>query len=172
MKITLIGYGEVGKILAEDLRRQDLPSPPSTSSCTAKPASRCANTPAARRGAGRIACRRGARRAAGDLGRHRQPGVVVAEACAPGLQPGTFFLDFNSAHPAPRARRRVRQRRRRALCRRRGDDLDPAYRIKVPLLLGGPDAAALEPKLNAYGFAAKAHSDAWAWPAPPRCAAA
>jgi 3-hydroxyisobutyrate dehydrogenase-like beta-hydroxyacid dehydrogenase len=34
----------------------------------------------------------------------------------------------------------------------------PPYRIKVPLLLGGPDAAALEPALTALGFAPKVHS--------------
>ena len=35
----------------------------------------------------------------------------------------------------------------------------PPYRIKVPLLLGGPNAAALEPLLNRLGFAAKVASD-------------
>ena len=35
----------------------------------------------------------------------------------------------------------------------------PPYRIQVPLLLGGPDAAALAPKINAYGFAAQVASD-------------
>ena len=34
----------------------------------------------------------------------------------------------------------------------------PPYRIKVPLLLGGPDAAALEPQLRALGFAARVAS--------------
>ena len=35
----------------------------------------------------------------------------------------------------------------------------PPYRIKVPLLLGGPDAVALEPLLNERGFAARVASD-------------
>jgi 3-hydroxyisobutyrate dehydrogenase-like beta-hydroxyacid dehydrogenase len=34
----------------------------------------------------------------------------------------------------------------------------PPYRIQVPLLLGGPDAAALEPLLNGIGFAARVSS--------------
>jgi 3-hydroxyisobutyrate dehydrogenase-like beta-hydroxyacid dehydrogenase len=84
----------------------------------------------------------------------------VAEACAPGLQPGTFFLDFNSASPGAkiRAAEFVNAAGGRYV---EGAVMTsiPPYRIKVPLLLGGPDAAALEPKLNAYGFAAKAHSD-------------
>jgi 3-hydroxyisobutyrate dehydrogenase-like beta-hydroxyacid dehydrogenase len=35
----------------------------------------------------------------------------------------------------------------------------PPYRIKVPLLLGGPHAAALLPLLNDLGFAASVHSE-------------
>jgi 3-hydroxyisobutyrate dehydrogenase-like beta-hydroxyacid dehydrogenase len=35
----------------------------------------------------------------------------------------------------------------------------PPYRIKVPLLLGGPHAAALQPLLDELGFAAKVASD-------------
>ena len=35
----------------------------------------------------------------------------------------------------------------------------PPHRIKVPLLLGGPDAAALLPLLNDLGFAAKVSSE-------------
>ena len=35
----------------------------------------------------------------------------------------------------------------------------PPYRIRVPLLLGGPNAAVLEPLINALGFDAKVASD-------------
>ena len=42
---------------------------------------------------------------------------------------------------------------------RRCDDLGAAYRIKVPLLLGGPHAAALQPLLATLGFAASVASD-------------
>jgi 3-hydroxyisobutyrate dehydrogenase len=35
----------------------------------------------------------------------------------------------------------------------------PPYRIKVPLLLGGPHAPALQPRLNALGFDAKVVSE-------------
>jgi 3-hydroxyisobutyrate dehydrogenase-like beta-hydroxyacid dehydrogenase len=34
----------------------------------------------------------------------------------------------------------------------------PPYRLKVPLLLGGPQAAALQPLLDELGFAATVHS--------------
>ena len=86
--------------------------------------------------------------------------VPVAEACAPGMAPGMFFLDFNSASPGAKIRaaefinavgaRYVEGAVMTSI---------PPYRIQVPLLLGGPEAAALAPKLNAYGFAAKVHSD-------------
>jgi hypothetical protein len=48
----------------------------------------------------------------------------------------------------------------------------PPYRIRVPLLLGGPAAAELAPLLNDLGFAATVASDGSASPRPPRCAAA
>jgi 3-hydroxyisobutyrate dehydrogenase-like beta-hydroxyacid dehydrogenase len=68
--------------------------------------------------------------------------VPVAQACAPAWRPGAFFLDFNSASAR-------RQDPRRALVNAAGGRYVegavmtsmPPYRIRVPLLLGGPDAA-------------------------------
>jgi 3-hydroxyisobutyrate dehydrogenase-like beta-hydroxyacid dehydrogenase len=86
--------------------------------------------------------------------------VAVAEACAPGLARGAYFLDFNSASPGAKCRaaevvnaaggRYVEGAVMTSI---------PPYRIKVPLLLGGPDAAALEPLLQGLGFAPKVASD-------------
>jgi 3-hydroxyisobutyrate dehydrogenase-like beta-hydroxyacid dehydrogenase len=86
--------------------------------------------------------------------------VAVAEACAAGLTAGAFFLDFNSASPGAKGRaaqivdgaggRYVEGAVMTSL---------PPYRIKVPLLLGGPHARELEPRLNALGFAARVCSD-------------
>ena len=80
--------------------------------------------------------------------------VAVAEASAPGLQPGAFFLDFNSASPGAKIRaagivngaggRYVEGAVMTSV---------PPHRIRVPLLLGGPDAAALLPQLQGLGFA-------------------
>ena len=79
--------------------------------------------------------------------------VAVAQACAPGLKPGAFFLDFNSASPGAkiRAAQIVNAAGGRYV---EGAVMTsmPPYRIKVPLLLGGPDAAALEPLLNGAGL--------------------
>ena len=86
--------------------------------------------------------------------------VQVAEDVVPGLARGSFFLDFNSASPGAKIRaagivnaaggRYVEGAVMTSI---------PPYRIKVPLLLGGPDAAALMAPLNALGFASKVASE-------------
>jgi 3-hydroxyisobutyrate dehydrogenase-like beta-hydroxyacid dehydrogenase len=84
----------------------------------------------------------------------------VAEAIAPGLTKGAYVLDFNSASPGAktRASKIVNATGARYV---EGAVMTavPPYRIKVPLLLGGPDAAALKPILDKLGFAAEVASD-------------
>jgi 3-hydroxyisobutyrate dehydrogenase-like beta-hydroxyacid dehydrogenase len=86
--------------------------------------------------------------------------VAVAEACAPGLTAGAFFLDLNSASPG------AKQRAAQVVDAAGGRYVEgavmtsvPPYRIQVPLLLGGPHAAALEPVLVGLGFAPEVASD-------------
>ena len=161
MKITLIGYGEVGRILAEDLRKQDLAVTAFDLKLYAE-AGEALREHALLHGVALAASHADAARGA-DLvisAVTASQAVPVAEACAPGMAPGMFFLDFNSASPGAKIRaaefinavgaRYVEGAVMTSI---------PPYRIKVPLLLGGPEAAALAPKLNAYGFAAKVHSD-------------
>ena len=86
--------------------------------------------------------------------------VAVARSCADGLARGAFFLDFNSASPGAKIEaagivdaaggRYVEGAVMTSV---------PPYRIKVPLLLGGPHAAALEPSLIRLGFVAKVASE-------------
>ncbi len=157
MKIALIGYGEVGRILAEDL----VPHGHTLTVYDLKVA-----LPALREHAARTGVTLAASHAAAVQGAElvvsavtASQAVPVAEACAPGLAKGAFFLDFNSASPGAKIRaagivnaaggRYVEGAVMTSI---------PPYRIKVPLLLGGPDAAALEPVLNAIGFAAKVSS--------------
>jgi 3-hydroxyisobutyrate dehydrogenase-like beta-hydroxyacid dehydrogenase len=156
-RLALIGYGEVGKILAEDLRSQ---------------------------GADVRAYDLKLHGAEGDVLRaHAQyTGVVlvdsleqavagaalvisavtasqavpVAKACAPGLQAGSFFLDLNSASPG------AKQQAAQYVHHAGGRYVEgavmtslPPYRIRVPLLLGGPHASMLEPMINALGFASR-----------------
>ena len=161
MQIAIIGFGEVGRILAEDLRAQDVP---------------VAAFDLKLRGEAGEAMREHALRLGVHLaGSHEQAvagadlvisavtasqAVPVAQACAPGLAAGAFFLDFNSASPGAKIRaaglvdaaggRYVEGAVMTSV---------PPYRIKVPLLLGGPHSPALQPRLNALGFDAKVASE-------------
>ena len=159
--VGLVGYGEVGRILAEDLRRQDVR--------VAAYDLKLGNDQA---GALRDhASAHGVALAASHLDLAAQAdfivsavtasqAVAVAQACAPALKRGAWFLDFNSASPGAK--------------RRAADLVDggggryvegavmtsiPPYRIKVPLLLGGAGAATLAPLLVELGFDAKVASE-------------
>jgi 3-hydroxyisobutyrate dehydrogenase-like beta-hydroxyacid dehydrogenase len=161
MQVALIGYGEVGRILAEDLRAQGV----TVAAHDLKLAGEAGNglrEHAARHRVTLAASHAEAVRGA-DLvvsAVTASQAVAVAEACAPGLMPGAFFLDFNSASPGAKIRaagivgaaggRYVEGAVMTSV---------PPYRIKVPLLLGGPDAAALEPVVNRLGFAARVASE-------------
>ncbi len=161
MHIALIGYGEVGRILAEDLRAaghavqaHDLKLLGEAAAALHEHAARFGvtllNTPAqAVQGAGLVLSAVTASQA-----------VPVAQAVAPALQAGSFFLDFNSASPGAKLSaagivdaaggRYVEGAVMTSI---------PPYRSKVPLLLGGPHAAAIKPLLDELGFAATVHSD-------------
>ena len=160
-KIALIGYGEVGRILGEDLRARgesvvafDLKLSDARGHALREHALSHGITLAgshadAVRGAELIVSAVTASQA-----------VSVAQACASGIAKGAFFLDFNSASPGAKCRAAE------AINAAGGRYVEgavmtsvPPYRIKVPLLLGGPDAAALEPLLQNLGFAPKVASE-------------
>jgi 3-hydroxyisobutyrate dehydrogenase-like beta-hydroxyacid dehydrogenase len=155
MQIGLIGYGEVGRILAEDLRAQGQ----AVSAYDLK-----AEVQAHAESYGvSWACSAAEMAARSDLlisAVTASQTVAVAEAASAGLKPGCFFLDMNSASPGAKARAA-------ALINAAGGRYVegavmtsvPPYRIKVPLLLGGPDAQALLAPLNALGFAAQVASE-------------
>ena len=155
--VGLVGYGEVGRILAEDLRKQDV----KVSACDIKIGTRSEAPLREHAGAHDVelvvAHAELARRA--DLivsAVTASQAVPVAQACAPGVRDGTWFLDFNSASPG--AKRRAAELIDGAGGRYvEGAVMTslPPYRIKVPLLLGGPGAAALQPSLAQLGFAAR-----------------
>ncbi|HMW22428.1 MAG TPA: DUF1932 domain-containing protein [Burkholderiaceae bacterium] len=159
--IGLVGYGEVGRILAEDLRAQGC-----TVSAYDRKLDATDTAPALRA----HALNHGVALAddAADLARDADfivsavtasQAVAVAEACAAGLKPGAFFLDVNSASPG------AKQRAAAAVDAAGGRYVEgavmtsvPPYRIRVPLLLGGPWAGALCPMLAELGFAPKVAS--------------
>lgn len=158
-RVALIGYGEVGRILAEDLRAQalavtafDLKLRGELGESLREHALQFGVALAASHGE----AVEGAELVISAV--TASQAVPVAEACAPGLAAGAFFLDFNSASPGAKIRAAgiVNAAGGRYV---EGAVMTsvPPYRIRVPLLLGGPDAEALAPALQALGFAPKVH---------------
>jgi 3-hydroxyisobutyrate dehydrogenase-like beta-hydroxyacid dehydrogenase len=160
-RVGLVGYGEVGRILAEDLRKRGV----AVSAFDLKlhsPSGDALRAHALAHGVA-LAATHAALAAQADLtvsAVTASQAVPVAQACAPAVRRGAFFLDFNSASPGAKIRAA-------ALIDAAGGRYVegavmtsiPPYRIKVPLLLGGPHAAALEPALDALGFAPKVASE-------------
>jgi 3-hydroxyisobutyrate dehydrogenase-like beta-hydroxyacid dehydrogenase len=161
MNVGLIGYGEVGRILAEDLRTRgvavgayDL----KLDSDHGQPLREHAAARSVVLGAGHAQAVHGVDLVVSAVTASQT--AAVAEACAPGLQRGAFFLDLNSASPGAKCRaaeivdaaggRYVEGAVMTSV---------PPYRIRVPLLLGGPHAAALQPLLAELGFAPKVASE-------------
>jgi 3-hydroxyisobutyrate dehydrogenase-like beta-hydroxyacid dehydrogenase len=155
MKTALIGYGEVGRILAEDLRAQGV----EVTAFDLKlrgPAADALQAHAAAHGVVMAASH-----AQAVAGAELVISAVTASQTVTVAQaaPGAFFLDFNSASPGAKAQAA------QVVNAAGGRYVEgavmtsvPPYRIRVPLLLGGPEAAALEPLLNALGFAARVAS--------------
>lgn len=159
--IGLVGYGEVGRILAEDLRKQnvkvsaydiklggDLAAPLLDHASTHGVALASSHADLAAQ-ADFIVSAVTASQA-----------VPVAQACAPAIKKAAWFLDFNSASPG------AKQRAAALVDGRGGRYVEgavmtsiPPYRIKVPLLLGGSGARELAPLLVALGFDAKVASE-------------
>lgn len=160
MNIALIGYGEVGRILGEDLHAAGH----AVTTFDVKLGTE-AGVPVRAH-----ALLRGVELADSHAGAVRSAQLVVsavtatqtvaaAEACARALPPDSFFLDFNSASPAAKiaAAEHVGRAGGRYV---EGAVMTsiPPHRMKVPLLLGGPYADALLPQLNKLGFAARVAS--------------
>jgi 3-hydroxyisobutyrate dehydrogenase-like beta-hydroxyacid dehydrogenase len=162
IKIALIGYGEVGRILAEDLRVQGLEVTAFDlklqREATATPMREHAALHGVRLADGPAPAVAGAELVISAVTASQT--VAVAQAAAPGLAPGAFFLDVNSASPGAKAQAA------QVVNAAGGRYVEgavmtsvPPYRIRVPLLLGGPQAGALAPLLNALDFDAKVASE-------------
>jgi 3-hydroxyisobutyrate dehydrogenase-like beta-hydroxyacid dehydrogenase len=159
--IGLIGYGEVGRILAEDLRAQGnrvLAYDIKLQGKESMPLRAHASAHGVQLVDGHLQLARSANLIISAV--TASQAVRAAESCASAIHSQCWYLDLNSASPG--AKLRIA-----ALV----DNTDgrfvegavmtsvPPYRIKVPLLLGGPDAADLMPLLNDLGFAAQVASD-------------
>ena len=160
-RIALVGYGEVGRILAEDLRAQGV----AVSAFDLKLGG-AAGAPLREHAAKHGVALAPTSAALADRADFIVSAVTasqtlaVAQACANAVRKGAWFLDFNSASPG------AKQRAAAAIDGAGARYVEgavmtsiPPYRIKVPLLLGGAHAAALQPHLAALGFDAKVASD-------------
>ena len=159
--VGLVGYGEVGRILAEDLRKDGVKvsaydiklggehaKPLEDHAAAINVSLASSHTDLADR-ADFIVSAVTASQA-----------VPVAQACAAAVKKGAWFLDFNSASPG------AKQRAAKLIDGAGARYVEgavmtsvPPYRIKVPLLLGGPGAAELAPLIGELGFNAKVASD-------------
>jgi 3-hydroxyisobutyrate dehydrogenase-like beta-hydroxyacid dehydrogenase len=160
MNVALIGYGEVGRILAEDLRAAghavrafDLKLDRAEGESMHAHARAYGVTLAV----SHVAAVQGADLVVSAVTANQT--VAAATTCANALEPNSFFLDFNSASPGAKtvAATHVALGRGRYV---EGAVMTavPPYRIKVPLLLGGPHAESALPVLTELGFAAKVAS--------------
>jgi 3-hydroxyisobutyrate dehydrogenase-like beta-hydroxyacid dehydrogenase len=159
-KVGIVGYGEVGRILAEDLRAQGLAVAAYDLKLAGPQAAELLEH-ASQHGV-TLAASHAELAAHADLivsAVTASQTLAVARACAVGIRPGTWFLDFNSASPGAKIEAA-------SLIEAVGGSYVegavmtsvPPYRIKVPLLLGGPLAEIFCPLLNQLGFAAKVAS--------------
>ncbi len=157
-RIALVGYGEVGRILAEDLRALGISAVAAYDVKLGGALAAPLREHAALHGVA-LAASHAELAANADLIVSAVPAsqaVAVAAACAPPIAMGTWFLAFNSASPGAKIKaaglidgaggRYVEGAVMTSV---------PPYRIRVPLLLGGPQGAELAPLLNTLGFEAK-----------------
>ncbi len=160
-RVGLVGYGEVGRILAEDLRERGL-----AVAAYDRKLGTSAGAPLARHAAQHDVSLAGTHAELASQADFivsavtASQTVAAAESCAPAVRRDAFFLDVNSASPGAKieAAGRIGAGGARYVEAAVMTAIAP-YRIRVPLLLGGPSAAALQPLLVALGFDATVASD-------------
>ena len=164
IRLGLIGYGEVGKIFSAGLKAQ--PGVAAVGAWDLKFAR--ADTRAAER----------AHAAAAGVQAHDSAAALcaasalvisavtasstlaVAEEAARHIRPGTLFLDLNSASPGTKRQCAALIDGAGALYVEAGVITSvPPCGIRVPMLLGGAQAAALAARLNGWGMDARAVSE-------------
>jgi 3-hydroxyisobutyrate dehydrogenase-like beta-hydroxyacid dehydrogenase len=159
--VGLVGYGEVGRILAEDLRSQDVKVAAYDLKLRSDQTGGILRDHASSHGVA-LANSHADLAAVSDFivsAVTASQAVPVAQACAPAVKQGAWFLDFNSASPG------AKQRAAALIDGKGGRYVEgavmtsiPPKRIKVPLLLGGSGAEALAPLLVELGFDVKVAS--------------
>ena len=154
-RVGLVGYGEVGRILAEDLRARGIGQVAAYDIKLGTAAEMPLRGHASAHGVA-LAASHTALAARSDLlicAVTASQTVPAARSCAEGIPSGAWFLDFNSASPGAKqqAATLIEAGGARYV---EGAVMTsvPPYRIRVPLLLGGAHAAQLAPLLEALGF--------------------
>ena len=160
--IGLVGYGEVGRILAEDLRARGVEKVLAYDIKFGTADDAPLLDHAAQTGVRPMTSHAFLAQAANLVisAVTADQTLAVAVSAAPFLRPGAWFLDVNSASPGTKIKaaglidgaggRYVEGAVMTSI---------PPYRIRVPLLLGGVGAAELAPLLNQLGFEAKVASE-------------
>jgi 3-hydroxyisobutyrate dehydrogenase-like beta-hydroxyacid dehydrogenase len=152
--VCLIGFGEVGQVLAADLAARGV----STLSAWDRQFADAASAP--RRAAARSGVRVGSDAADALSGAvvaisavTASECVSAARQCAPSLAPGTFYLDLNSVAPATKleAAALIEAAGGRYVEAAVMSPISPK-RIAAPILLGGPRARGFQPLAAGLGF--------------------
>jgi len=163
LRIALIGYGEVGGIFGAALVKRDVAQVTAYDVLLGDASHAAALRTRAGADAVRVADSAAAAAAGADLVISAVTASATrgaAESIAQAMTPGTFVLDINSASPRTKADcgavveaaggRYVESAVMTSV---------PPYGLRVPMLLGGPHAAALAPTLAALGFDANVASE-------------
>lgn len=163
-RVGLLGFGEVGQIFAADLRAQGVSVAAFDKALAdGKPSARCdaMRAHAAAHGVA-LSDSAAALAAASDWvisAVTASQAVSVADECAAGLRAGAAYLDLNSASPGAKQRAAdIVQAVGAQYVEAAVMTSVPPYRIRVPMLLGGPHATARLPELLSMGFAASVAS--------------
>ncbi len=161
-RIALIGFGEVGQILAQDLAKASIADVMVWDVAFTDQASRPSRAlphHAVRAAASAPDAVRGAQLVISAVTADQD--LAAAASVGPGLDAGAFFLDLNSCSPGQKvaSARAVEQAGGRYV---ESAVMSPigAKRIASPMLLGGPHAAAFLALAEPLGFAgARAYSE-------------
>ena len=156
LKIGLVGYGEVGKILARALRDQGLPWVGAWDVLFRDPSQGAAMKGRAREDRVEACASLAALLACADIvisAVTAANALEVASEAAQSVRSGTFFLDLNSASPMTKAKAARLINGAGAHYVEAGVMTSvPPHGIHVPMLLGGMRARALAEKLVPLGF--------------------
>jgi 3-hydroxyisobutyrate dehydrogenase-like beta-hydroxyacid dehydrogenase len=160
MRVAVIGYGEVGRIVAEDLRAAgheitafDTKLP----TASGDPMRAHGLVHGVTLAESHTGATRGAALTVSAVTASQT--VAAAEACAAGLAGGSFFLDLNSASPGAKITASAHVTRHGArYVEGAVMTAVPPHRLQVPLLLGGPHAEQVLPMLAELGFSAQVAS--------------